>query len=47
MKFKVIDRQTNQTVGTYTSEKRAKTKRDKMDNAYGGYRYYVKFELEA
>jgi len=42
MKYLVMDRQTGETIGTYTSEKRAKTKKDKMDNAYGGYRYFVK-----
>lgn len=46
MKFKVIDRQTGETIGTYSTEKRARSKKDKMDNAYGGYRYYVKFEME-
>lgn len=41
MKFAVIDRQTGSTVGTYSTAKKARTKRDKLDNAYGGYRYYV------
>ncbi len=46
MRYLVIDRQTNEIVGTFTSEKRARTRRDKLDNAYGGYRFYVKFEME-
>jgi hypothetical protein len=33
-------------VGVYSSRKRAKSKVDKMDNAYGGYHYYIK-EIEA
>jgi len=40
--YKVIDRKTNRTVGTYKDYKRAKNKADKLDNQYGGYRYYVK-----
>jgi len=42
MKYAVIDKHTGATVGTYASRKRAITKRDSLDNAYGGYRYFVK-----
>ena len=42
MKFQVIDRQTNQVMGTYASRKRARNKADRLDLEYGAYRYYVK-----
>lgn len=43
MKFVIIDRQTKlQVGGEYATYKRAKGKADRLDNAYGGYRYYVK-----
>lgn len=45
MKFAVIDRQTGLTIGTYGTSKRARNKRDQLDNIYGGYRYFVR-EIE-
>ena len=43
MKYIVIDRQTGLQVGrSYTVSSKAYASRDKLDNAYGGYRYFVK-----
>lgn len=40
--FIVVDRKTGDKVGSYQSVKRARNKRDKLDNEYGGYRYVIK-----
>lgn len=40
--YQVIDRITGKIVGTYNNRRSAQNKRDKLDNQYGGYRYYVK-----
>jgi len=40
--FQIIDKQTNLTAGTFKNRKTARNKADKLDNVYGGYRYYVK-----
>lgn len=41
--YAVIDRQTGEQVGKpYTSKNRARSRMDKLDNEYGGYRYSVK-----
>lgn len=40
--FKVIDKQTQQVMGTYATRNRARNKADKLDMEYGAYRYYVK-----
>lgn len=40
--FQVIDRQTGRIVGTYKNRNRARTQVDKLDNAYGAYRYSVR-----
>jgi hypothetical protein len=41
-KYAVIDGRTGQQVGgDYTSRDRARNRADKLDNAYGGYRYSV------
>lgn len=43
IKYIVIDRQTGEQVGKpYTSKNRARSRVDKLDGAYGGYRYTVK-----
>lgn len=42
MKYVVVDRKTNEIVGTYKCVKKARRKRDKLDNEYGSYRYTVK-----
>jgi len=43
MKYKIIDKQTGQQVGKdYTSRRRASNRVDKLDNAYGAYRYSVR-----
>lgn len=41
-KWLVYDRQTGRTIGTYSSMVRAANKVDKLDNAYGSYRYGFK-----
>jgi hypothetical protein len=45
--YMVIDRKTGDKIGkgSYQSIKRARNKRDKLDNEYGGYRYFVR-EIE-
>lgn len=48
--FQIVDRQTGTVVGTYnvgnqnerTVQRRARTRLDKLDNEYGGYRYQMK-----
>ena len=40
--YQVIDRQTQAVVGTYKTRVAASRRVDKLDNAYGAYRYYVK-----
>lgn len=40
--FQVIDQRTGYLMGTYSTFKRAMNKADKLDLAYGGYRYAVK-----
>lgn len=40
--YKVVDVKTGAIMGTYSSRKRAQTKADKLDNAYGAYRYSVR-----
>lgn len=40
--YMIIDGKTGDKVGTYSSVKRARNKRDKLDNKYGGYRYHIK-----
>lgn len=45
-KYAIVDRKTGEQVGNpYTSKSRARTRVDKLDNEYGGYRYSVK-EIE-
>lgn len=42
-KYAVIDRHTGEQVGkSYTSKNRARSRVDKLDRVYGGYRYMVK-----
>ena len=40
--YQVIDKQTKSVMGTYKSKITAGKKADRLDNIYGGYRYYVK-----
>ena len=40
-KFKIVNRYTNEVVGSYNDVKRARRKRDKLDNDYGSYAYAV------
>lgn len=40
--YEVVDRQTGKVVGTYTNGKRARSRRDKLDLAYGACRYMVR-----
>jgi hypothetical protein len=41
-KFQVIDRRTGQVVGTFKSKQAARSKRDRLDLAYGAVRYMVR-----
>ncbi len=41
MPYNVYDRVTGALMGTYKTLKRAHTKKDALDNEYGGYRYGV------
>lgn len=38
--YQVIDGKTGAVVGTYKTRKTAKRAVDRLDNIYGGYRYY-------
>jgi hypothetical protein len=38
--FQVIDRQTGKIMGTYKTSRAASRAVDRLDNEYGGYRYY-------
>jgi hypothetical protein len=40
--YQVIDRQTGNVIGTYKTRVSASRAVDRLDNAYGGYRYYAK-----
>jgi hypothetical protein len=42
MKYQVIDRQTGNVMGTYSSRTSASRKADKLDLEYGAIRYAVK-----
>ena len=42
MPYKLIDKQTGKTVGTYVRSSTAHKKKNERDNAYGGYRFTVK-----
>lgn len=42
MTYQIIDKQTGRIVGTYNNRIRARTRRDRLDNEYGAYRYIVK-----
>lgn len=40
--FAIIDRQTRKQIGKpYKCRKRARRRRDRLDNEYGGYKYIV------
>lgn len=42
MKYQIVDRHTGKYVGKpYSNKTRARNRRDKLDNEYGGYRYYL------
>lgn len=42
MKYQIRDGQNrNRIVGTYSSRVRASNKKDKLDNEYGAYRFYI------
>jgi len=40
-KYQVIFKQDKSIIGTYSTRKRANTKRNKLDNEYGAYAYSV------
>jgi len=42
VQYIVVEMHTGLTVGTYTSKKRARNRRDKLDTQYGAVRYTVK-----
>ncbi len=44
--YQVIDSQTKQVIGTYSTLKRASHKADKLDLAYGSYRYIVESDYK-
>ena len=46
MIYQVIDKKTKDVLGTYKSRKIAVRKADKLDNAYGGYRYGVVSKMD-
>lgn len=41
-KYEVVDRHTGKVVKAYVTPQKARNERDRLDNIYGGYRYYVK-----
>ena len=42
MKYQIVDRHTGLKVGKpYSCRKRARSRVDRLDNEYGGYRYYL------
>lgn len=41
MKYQVVDSQTKSIIGIYSTYRRAMNKADKLDLAYGAYRYQV------
>lgn len=41
LRWNVIDSHTGHVVGSYASLQRARRAVDRLDNAYGGYRYHV------
>tara|TARA_R100000734_G_C3245744_1_gene48932 strand:- start:180 stop:338 length:159 start_codon:yes stop_codon:yes gene_type:complete len=41
VKYQVIFKQDKSIIGTYSTRKRANTKRNKLDNEYGSYAYSV------
>ena len=40
--YEIVDRHTGEVVGVYKDGKRARTRRDKLDLAYGASRYTVR-----
>lgn len=44
-KWQVIERGSNRIMGIYSTAKRARNKRDKLDLEYGAVKYYV-IEIE-
>lgn len=42
MVYLVIDTRTDAVVGRYKNRNRARNRADKLDNAYGAYRYTVR-----
>lgn len=45
--YQVIDRQTQQVVGTFKSKQSARNKRDRLDLQYGAIRYMVREVADA
>lgn len=41
-RYEIREAGTGNLIGTYKSRKRASNKRDKLDNAHGGYHYTIK-----
>jgi hypothetical protein len=39
-KYEVVDRHTGKVMGTYSTLRRALHRVDRLDNEYGGYRYF-------
>jgi hypothetical protein len=42
MRYILINSRTNETKGNFSTIKRARNKRDKLDNEYGGYIHHIK-----
>lgn len=40
--YQVIDKQTQKVISTHKTRVQASRKVDRLDNAYGAYRYFVK-----
>lgn len=43
--YQVIDKQTGKIMGEYKTAVSARRRADKLDNQYGGYRYFVKYPI--
>ncbi len=41
-KYQVIDARTGNIMGVYINRTMARRKVDRLDNEYGGYRYFIK-----
>lgn len=42
MRYLLINSKTGKTVGNFSTKERARRKRDKLDNEYGGYVHHIR-----